>query len=159
MPDARNRPARESMSARPSAHSAPAVRRRHDTHELSLETDPSAVAIARRWVRDRAHVAGATISSLDIAELLTSELVTNSLRYGPEDGAIVVRTRFDGESLCVTVTDEGTVSPAAQSPEAHETSGRGLMLVQAMAEAWGHGRDPRQRTLVWFTVPVAATLG
>jgi anti-sigma regulatory factor (Ser/Thr protein kinase) len=157
MPSARNRPERRAVPARATAPSAPSVGRRHDTHELTLETSPSAVAVARRWVRDRAHVVGGVTTALDVAELLTSELVTNAVRYGPADGAIVVRTRFDGEALCVTVTDEGSTSPATQSPEAHETSGRGLMLVQAMAEDWGHGRDPRQRTLVWFTVPVAGT--
>lgn len=61
--------------------------------------------------------------------LVTTELVTNALKYGR--GRVTVRLAPVAESLVVTVEDEGPGFP--DSPEPGTTSGLGMRLVVAMA--------------------------
>jgi anti-sigma regulatory factor (Ser/Thr protein kinase) len=68
------------------------------------------------------------------AELVVSELATNSVRAG----AATVRVSLElhhGE-LEVDVADDGPGWPTLVRPVAHEAHGRGLVLVDALAERW-----------------------
>lgn len=84
----------------------------------------------------------------DIAELLTSELVTNALVHTDRD-AILTATVRPGR-LRVEVRDFVGHRPKLSVPNADDsTHGRGLMLVQSLADAWGvraHGVGKA----VWF---------
>ncbi|MFF1692761.1 ATP-binding protein [Streptomyces sp. NPDC058257] len=84
----------------------------------------------------------------DIAELLTSELVTNALVHTDRD-AILTATVRPGK-LRVEVRDFVGRRPKLCVPNADDdTHGRGLMLVQNLADAWGvraHGVGK----VVWF---------
>jgi anti-sigma regulatory factor (Ser/Thr protein kinase) len=77
----------------------------------------------------------------DTAELVLSELVTNALRApAPRDRQVGVRiTRAVGEGrLRLEVSDAGGGRPEVREPGADETGGRGLLLVQALADHWGY---------------------
>ncbi|MFG3349458.1 ATP-binding protein [Streptomyces sp. NPDC048018] len=83
----------------------------------------------------------------DVAELLTSELVTNALLH-TDHGAVVTATVVPAQ-LRVEVRD--FVSGLGRRvPHADDgTHGRGLVLVQALADSWGvenHGVGK----VVWF---------
>ncbi|MEU6934270.1 ATP-binding protein [Streptomyces sp. NPDC046385] len=84
----------------------------------------------------------------DVAELLTSELVTNALIH-TDNGAVVTAT-VAPEQLRVEVRDFVSGLHRSRTPRAEDgTHGRGLVLVQALADSWGvenHGVGK----VVWF---------
>lgn len=86
----------------------------------------------------------------DVAELLITELVTNALVHtdrGAEVSASLAATR-----LRVEVRDYAACRPRPYVPTADDgTHGRGLMLVQALADAWGvDALPPGSGKVVWF---------
>ncbi|MEW1905659.1 MULTISPECIES: ATP-binding protein [unclassified Streptomyces] len=84
----------------------------------------------------------------DVAELLTSELVTNALVH-TDHGAVVTATVVP-EQLRVEVRDFVPGLTAPEAPPADDrTNGRGLVLVQALADSWGV-EDRGVGKVVWF---------
>ncbi|MCX4234448.1 MULTISPECIES: ATP-binding protein [Streptomyces] len=77
---------------------------------------------------------------LHTAELLLSELVTNALRAhapsGRQVGVRIARSTAEG-LLRLQVSDESPGRPEVRTPGDDETSGRGLLLVEALAHRWG----------------------
>ncbi len=71
----------------------------------------------------------------DVAELVVSELVTNALRYGAGQVSLQLSRHDDG--IVVEVFDEGVGTPRRRRATADEEGGRGLLLVGAVAAAWG----------------------
>ncbi|MBT2401635.1 ATP-binding protein [Streptomyces sp. ISL-100] len=114
-------------------------------YALHLPHHPRAPRVARMTLR--AVLGGHGISELiDVAELLTSEVVTNSYRHS--DGPASLRMRsMEGGRLRVSVWDTNPVIPAPFDkpptllpflPEPDDsTGGRGLLLVQLCADNWG----------------------
>jgi anti-sigma regulatory factor (Ser/Thr protein kinase) len=93
----------------------------------------------------------------DDAALVVSELVGNALRHARPlaDGTLRVAWVLDGHRLRVEVTDGGgaTTPELRPAPELRmAVSGRGLAIVDALAEAWGSHSD-RSGTTVWALVP------
>jgi len=89
---------------------------------------------------------------LDDARLVISELVANSLRYARplDDQTIRVGWSLRPDALRVSVTDGGSTTSAPSARRAGEmaTGGRGLKIVQALAERWGVDRKG-STTTVW----------
>ncbi|MBW3613725.1 MAG: SpoIIE family protein phosphatase [Actinobacteria bacterium] len=86
-------------------------------------------------------------------ELLTSEVATNSVRHAG-GGPFSILVRYDGRVVRVEVGDGSRVLPLPGNPGSEATSGRGLLLVDSLASAWGvvptvHGKR------VWFELPAA----
>ena len=111
--------------------------------------DLQGVRRARRFVRDwLCSVELAPMS--EAAELLASEVVTNALVHGDSDVDIHVR-RYP-EHVRIEVRDSDPhlvlpVGPALANDEAE--GGRGLIIVSAMASAWGNSPSGRGKT-IWF---------
>ncbi len=86
----------------------------------------------------------------DAAELLVSELVGNAVRYAGE-GEVLVHARVADGLLRVEVLDSSQVVPPlpTRMPSADAESGRGLLLVEALAERWGAEPIPGGKRL-WF---------
>lgn len=75
----------------------------------------------------------------ETAELLLSELVTNSLRHASTPPGREIGLRFatyDGR-LRVEVADANNCWPTPRQASPEDEGGRGLTLVQALAERWG----------------------
>ncbi|MFI8519399.1 ATP-binding protein [Streptomyces sp. NPDC085481] len=93
----------------------------------------------------------------DVAELLTTELVTNALIH-TDHGAVVTATVAPAQ-LRVEVRDFVSGLAATHVPHADDgTHGRGLVLVQALADSWGvenHGVGK----VVWFELNGGAAEG
>jgi anti-sigma regulatory factor (Ser/Thr protein kinase) len=89
------------------------------------------------------------VATLETAQLLTTELVTNSARHtGKPQGAIDLSIRYTDDCLRVVVADEGAGFDVERGPPRPDAgSGWGLWLVGEMASRWGVLRDP---TRVWF---------
>lgn len=88
------------------------------------------------------------------ARLLVTELVSNSIRHAGLAAADVISIDVAVQSgrLRVEVTDQG---PGFEAPNLAEppsgTSGRGLFLVDALADVWGVSRE-HSATTVWFEI-------
>jgi anti-sigma regulatory factor (Ser/Thr protein kinase) len=89
----------------------------------------------------------------DTAALLTTELVSNAIRHTRDE--LVVTVRVAGGRLRVGVADSSHRRPQLVQVGGRDTSGRGLHLIDAMADRWGV--DPDDRGLgktVWFELAV-----
>ncbi len=121
---------------------------------LWLPPDIRAVSTAREFLRDRL-TAWSTDELLDEAELVLSELVTNALVH--TDGGAGLALRFDGADrrLRIAVEDSSTRSPHGRDAPPDALGGRGLSIVDAVADAWGVDVGPAGKT-VWADLAVEA---
>jgi len=105
---------------------------------------PESVSAARRFVRealgDQPH------ETIEAAELMTSELATNCVQHARTDFELAVDKR---KEVRVEVRDEDRRQPTLQSPTPEDQSGRGLRIVDALADAWGVIPSPGGK-VVWF---------
>jgi anti-sigma regulatory factor (Ser/Thr protein kinase) len=126
---------------------APQLRRRLGRADLR------AVPEARRALRELLGQWGKQGQS-DVAELLTSELVTNAIVHTDHDAVLTATVGPRG--LRVEVRDFVARRPRLRVPVADDgTNGRGLFLVQSLADAWGvrpHGVGKA----VWFELEAGA---
>ncbi|MFF4304975.1 SpoIIE family protein phosphatase [Streptomyces sp. NPDC001601] len=99
--------------------------------------DPEALALARHMVRAAVRAWGAG-DRADEIELVADELITNALMH-TEGSAIVTLRVLVGTDRRVRVEVEDSSSALPRRREAGEdgVSGRGLLLVDQIADAWG----------------------
>ncbi|POX45935.1 hypothetical protein C3489_33075 [Streptomyces sp. Ru71] len=120
---------------------APQLRRRLGRRDLRAVSD------ARRALRELLGQWGRT-AGCDVAELLTSELVTNALVHTDREAVLTATVWPRG--LRVEVRDFVGRRPRLRASDAgDDTHGRGLMLVQSLADAWGV-RSHGVGKAVWF---------
>ncbi len=113
---------------------------------VSLPAEPASAAVARRFVRDVLDAWGAGEFE-DAAVLLTSELVTNAVLHARSPAELHVR--LAGGRLRVGVSDRMPVIPVRKRYGKEAATGRGLLLVETMANDWG--TDPNEDGKeVWF---------
>lgn len=118
--------------------------------------DLRAVAESRRRLRDHLRQWGVPALA-DTAELLTTEIVTNALQH-TGGGAVLTATLSTGPArrLRVEVHDSlGRRPPGGARPADDATSGRGLLLVEALADTWGVQARGAGK-VVWFEIAAAA---
>ena len=115
---------------------------------------PESVAGARHFVRDLLCEEPREI--LEAAELMTSELATNSVRHARSDFELAIHLSRD--EIRVEVSDHGEGQPIMRSPTPREQSGRGLRIVQELSEDWGITPSSNGK-LVWFSLSSRAHAG
>jgi anti-sigma regulatory factor (Ser/Thr protein kinase) len=84
---------------------------------------------------------------VDLALLLTSELVTNAYRHAGTETRVSVRRIDDGAR--VEVRDVGPGVPELRPHDTDRVDGRGLQIVDALADRWGYESNAGG-TAVWF---------
>ena len=95
--------------------------------------------------------------TLDTAALLTTELVSNAIRQTREE--LVLTVGLDAGQMRVGVADSSHRRPQLVQVGSRDTSGRGLHLVEAMADRWGVEPDGRGLgKTVWFELDVPPTV-
>ncbi|MCA1842331.1 MAG: ATP-binding protein [Actinobacteria bacterium] len=128
---------------------------------LRLPASPVAAGVARHAVAGLAPYLEPAVA--ENAELLVSELVTNSVRHAglPEEACIEFSVRASAEVLMVEVADAGqgfdhTGPPRPRSVKGvAEPSGWGLFLVEQISDRWGAVQMDGE-TRVWFELSPGA---
>jgi anti-sigma regulatory factor (Ser/Thr protein kinase) len=109
------------------------------------------VAVARRRLVSDLAAAGIYETVVGDAALVVSELLSNAIRHAaPLPGAQVrVAWTLDRDALEVSVSDAGDGPlPRVTEPAPGAPGGRGLGIVETLADRWGVRRDNGETT-VW----------
>lgn len=123
--------------------------------QWQLPRTPRSAARARALLRTQLSTWGIHGDPAAVAELLLSELVGNAVRHAgtPRGRQIGVRFARYGATLRVEVADADDRLPVPRTAGADDEGGRGLAVVAALAERWGH--CPRRHGIgkaVWAEV-------
>ncbi|MGC5343633.1 ATP-binding protein [Streptomyces sp. DT171] len=116
--------------------------------------DPAAARPARQHARKAAaqQCPGIPADVLDTIELLASELVTNSIRYGSEPGdSLKIRVEARPGRARVEVHDTRRRPPRQRPASDERARGRGLHLVEMLAAGWGVTDRPLGK-IVWVVI-------
>jgi anti-sigma regulatory factor (Ser/Thr protein kinase) len=119
--------------------------------ELELWPLPTAVGSARRHAGAILREWGLALV-VDDAALVISELVTNAVVAATKTTEVQpIKLRLFGfdDWLVIEVWDASPEVPEPQSANADATSGRGLMIVEALSERYGYDVTPDGRKAVW----------
>ncbi|MEW2544343.1 SpoIIE family protein phosphatase [Streptomyces sp. NPDC047002] len=116
--------------------------------------DPAALRSARRMIRAAVGAWGGRDRSDDI-ELASDELITNALLHTDEGAVVTVRVVSGAERrLRVEVEDASSALPRKRDAGDAGLSGRGLVLVDGLADGWGvESRGSGKSVWCEFAVP------
>lgn len=115
-----------------------------------LEASPASVRAARRAVAEavEGRVDG---DALDRLLLCASETVTNAIEHGQPP--IELAIEVDDRSVRVHVRDSTSTPLAPNDPGPDAVRGRGLLIVERCADAWGVDVHPAGTGKdVWFEI-------
>ena len=115
-----------------------------------LTPHPTSVGAARRFVRDVLKTRRVDDGVVSTVELLTSEVVTNAIvhaRSGPQ-----LAVEVDEDKVRVAVRDSSPDVPVRKLGAVDDLSGRGVIIVEELAAAWGVERERNGAKRVWFEV-------
>ena len=121
---------------------------------MTLHPVAESVPRARRWFR-KFIAPYNPACSIDDCALMISELVTNAILYGRSDETWLVRVEWYREETSLRIEVHNPGFPAnvrMRCPEANDAHGRGLLLVDTIAESWHSGPSRFGGTVVSFVV-------
>ncbi|MFF0170470.1 ATP-binding protein [Streptomyces prasinus] len=122
-----------------------------DHFSVLLSPTPRGARLARLlavdWMRDRDLPHRTT----EAAEHLVAELAANAATHGRLSGRDFRLALLDRDGILrIEVTDtRGDDLPSRRVPAPEDESGRGLLLVEALADRWGVELGPAPRKTVW----------
>ncbi|MFI5900144.1 SpoIIE family protein phosphatase [Streptomyces cyaneofuscatus] len=101
------------------------------------QNDPEALSSARHMIRAAVRAWGAK-GRADEIELAADELTTNALMHTDGGAVVTIRVMAGSERrLRVDVEDRSSALPRRRDAGSDGVSGRGLMLVDRLADVWG----------------------
>lgn len=121
------------------------------SHRRLWPARPESVAEARTFVAAHLRAHGLRHLVQD-ASLVVSELTTNAVIHARTPFEVRL-TRSDGTVL-VQVTDRSVHTLAPRTHDVEQTVGRGLHLVESLADSWGVVQHPTGGKSVWVTFRV-----
>lgn len=96
----------------------------------------------------------------DEAVLCLSELATNVLLHADgQDGFFEVEVALSADRLRVSVHDTADALPKMREPDGNDLGGRGLLLVDALADTWGVETKRPFGKVVWVEFEVESRSG
>jgi anti-sigma regulatory factor (Ser/Thr protein kinase) len=107
-----------------------------------VKSVPAARQFVRETLRERSP------ATVDAAELMASELATNSVRHGKSEFELTIQAR---PQVRVEIRDANRSEPVMADPAPLDPTGRGLRIVQAMSDGWGIIPSTDGKT-VWFVL-------
>jgi anti-sigma regulatory factor (Ser/Thr protein kinase) len=102
-------------------------------HEAQFPAVRTSALNARRFVSEA--IADVPGDVCDSVTLIASELASNSVRHAAS--GFEIRIERHPDRIQIEVEDDGGGEPVLRSPGPTDTSGRGLQIVTALADAWG----------------------
>ncbi|MFI6650966.1 ATP-binding protein [Streptomyces sp. NPDC050529] len=127
-----------------------------ETYRLTLPNTAVAAKLARDFVTSLLGVSRHH-DLVEDAQVCVSEVVTNAHRHASTP-LIRVHVAVNRKRVTVAVADDGPADPTllrALCAEPEQERGRGLLLVESLALAWGAntaGELQPGRKVVWFTL-------
>src|SRR3954447_12967410 len=115
---------------------------------MSLAPDPGAPQQARRFIAATLEDPGLD-ETREVAELLVSELVTNAVVHAASPVEVEIEIDDAGVLVRVRDADTGPLVMRAGGGSELDEGGRGFLLVDRLAEAWGTEHRGGRKT-VWF---------
>lgn len=106
-----------------------------EPRDIALPATPVSCRMAREFV----HSVIGGVEDPRVA-LVVSELVANAVVHAHARPRL--RVGWDGSTVDVEVEDDGPGEPVLQTPDSLTPSGRGLALVDRIADAWGVASTP-----------------
>ncbi|MFC8869113.1 ATP-binding protein [Streptomyces sp. NPDC057148] len=119
---------------------------------VQLSPTPRGARLARLLATEQLRTWGLP---LDPARQLVAELASNAAAHGRVPGRDFRLTLYVvGATLRIEVTDtRGEELPRPQTPAPEAETGRGLLLVEALADRWGVTEERFPRKTVWAELP------
>jgi anti-sigma regulatory factor (Ser/Thr protein kinase)/putative methionine-R-sulfoxide reductase with GAF domain len=115
---------------------------------------PTSVRLARRFIVESVELLG--LQRLPDVQLMVSELATNAVRHAKSQFDVVLE-KVDGNTVRVEVRDFGRGAPTVIPGGTESTGGRGLKIVDLLAQTWGvENRPAGQGKTTWFVVAMGA---
>jgi len=93
------------------------------------------------------------------AEILASELLSNAIKASSspaEAGLIALRLLADAERLIIEAWDQNPNDPRSRPADSESESGRGLLVIEAIAHRWGCRRVSASVKVVWVELLTAS---
>lgn len=112
----------------------------------TLRRGSDAAGDARREVRELLGQQHSGEITTD-AELVVSELVANAVLHGA--GQVTLDLRLLPEGVRIAVADEGSGTPTPVRAGIEHQHGRGVALVELLADSWGVAELPTGGKEVW----------
>ena len=113
--------------------------------EITLPADAESPRRARQFARNA--LAGADADMTDMVMLLVSEIVTNAVLHARSELRLLMT--WNGPAVRVEVADLSPLLPAQRNFSAMATTGRGIQLVDEIADSWGLAPSDDGK-VVWF---------
>ncbi|MFD3331915.1 ATP-binding protein [Streptomyces sp. NPDC058700] len=116
----------------------------------------SGVKAARDWTREHLVALGWSRTAPDLVDsvvLAVSELVTNAHLHAHSAAQLILT--WDEKCLHVTVHDNSTQLPKQRHADDGALGGRGLLLLDALADDWQTRRCPRGKDVTACFQPPA----
>ena len=116
------------------------------TMSTRFDTSRESISAARRFVTG--IISDVPVEVRESVAVMVSELSTNALVHAASCFDVVVDR--SASAVTVAVTDWGEGSPELQSPNSTEPHGRGLRIVEALADQWGIIATSDEAKTIWF---------
>lgn len=114
--------------------------------KLALEPHPRAAQLARAFLAEQLETDSETV---EIAQLLVSELVTNAVVHAASALEVTVVSDEAGLTVSVRDADTGPLTMGARPQSELDEGGRGFLLIASLSTAWGTEHRGGRKT-VWF---------
>jgi anti-sigma regulatory factor (Ser/Thr protein kinase) len=104
---------------------------------IELPTDKLAPGAAR-GVLSALLPAWRLAGLVEDATLIVSEMVTNAVRHAPDSASVELELlAVEDQTLRISLADGSTVKPMIRELANETPTGRGMHIVEQVAEAWG----------------------
>jgi anti-sigma regulatory factor (Ser/Thr protein kinase) len=115
---------------------------------VHLTPDASSLREGRGFVAETLRDWDVDETRLEAVLLAANELVANAIVHA--NSAPVLALERDGSDLLLRVTDTSLAPPTPREVTIEASGGRGLLMVEALADAWGFDTHSSGK-VVWVT--------